>query len=152
MITQEYTSDVSILARRFHRAQLPAIRAHCASVNVSILARRFHRAQPFGNLGGGAIHQRFQSSPGVSTGRNFPDFSSSRTSRRFNPRPAFPPGATQPNCASSSSSWRFQSSPGVSTGRNTRRGLFQFFKERSFNPRPAFPPGATVWNGHTLVL
>ena len=62
---------VSILARRFHRAQQYSVHGFARQpLPVSILARRFHRAQPHAGVNRIACWVQFQSSPGVSTGRN----------------------------------------------------------------------------------
>ena len=66
--------------------------------------------------------REFQSSPGVSTGRNRGGEKSKGLSKK-----------------------KFQSSPGVSTGRNAA-GVTALVVDdvTGFNPRPAFPPGATT--------
>ncbi len=86
---------------------------------VSILARRLHRAQPL-SAWSKRQNTSFQSSPGVSTGRNRAGAGKlDGRGLRFNPRPASPPGATD--------------------RRNRQRRA-----PPGFNPRPASPPGATV--------
>ena len=185
---------VSILARRFHQAQLCDFRgqphvkrfqsspgvstgaqhveshAFAQLAKVSILARRFHRAQRYfaiSNIRGAAM---FQSSPGVSTGRNLVSSTVCPNVTRFNPRPAFPPGATCHYADSSAVS--INKSVSILARRFHRAQLFASFDKiqqflvsilarrfhraqpvarppgsrdsrRGFNPRPAFPPGAT---------
>ena len=86
----------------------------------------------------------FQSSPGPKAGRySAARWTCSGISRRFNPRPARRPGATDEWPRADLYMDAFQSSPGPKAGRYWWRPAGRPPTCSSFNPRPARRPGAT---------
>ena len=139
-----FCSDpVSILTRPFDRVQLGqrAISAKRPRFNPH---PAFRPGATFLSWYAYNSGNRFQSSPGLSTGCNNSVLRHLRQGRQFQSPPGLSTGCNHRACYRRVADALFQSSPGLSTGCN---GVFCIgvikHRPQRFNPHPAFRPGAT---------